>query len=171
VMLSRIALLQGRADEAIERTGRVIDARDVLGSAHWIFKSAVELAFQAAFAVDDVDRAAALFDRFRALPPGERTPQLDGTIASSGALIAARRGDAEGIEDSFRHAEGVFVEIGDPFSEARHRLAHAEWLATTERSGEALVIAGEAASIFRQLRATPWIERAERLVPATLTTA
>jgi hypothetical protein len=33
------------------------------------------------------------------------------------------------------------------------------------------VIAGDAGAIFRQLRATPWIERAERLVPATLTTA
>jgi len=55
------------------------------------------------------------------------------------------------------------LEIGDPFRRAQRLLAHAEWLATTERSGDALVLGADAAEIFRSLRATPWIERSERL--------
>jgi tetratricopeptide (TPR) repeat protein len=169
VMLSQIALLRETPEEAIERTERVLDNRDVLGSAHWEFKAGVELALQAALAVKDVERAESVVARVGALPRGERTPELDGTIRGYGARTAARRGeDTAEIEEGFRAAERIFLEIGDPFRRAQHLLAHAEWLATTGRSDEALVVGGQAAEIFRTLRATPWIECAEKLAPAVV---
>ncbi|MFL5768376.1 MAG: ATP-binding protein [Actinomycetota bacterium] len=167
VLFSQIALLQGRPEEAVDRTERVLNAGDVLGSAHWVYKAGVEVAFQAALAIEDLGRAETILERISVLPPGERTPQLEGTTAGYGARISAlQAGDAKGVEEGFRAAERIFGEIGDPFRRAQHLLACAEWLATTERLGEALVVAADAAEIFRMLRATPWIERAERLTPA-----
>ena len=166
LMLSQLALLRGDPTEAVERSERILNARDVLGPAHWEFKAGVEVALQAALATDDLQRAETVLARARATSPGELTPNLEGTVAAYGARIEARRGgDPSLIEEGFRRAEQIFLEIGDPFRRGQHLLAHAEWLATTDRSGEALVIAGDAAEIFRTLRATPWIERAEKLAP------
>jgi class 3 adenylate cyclase/tetratricopeptide (TPR) repeat protein len=172
ILMANIALLTGAPEEAIPHLERVLEARDVLGASHWLFKVGLELGIEAAFAANEPDRAESILAGARAIPPGERTPLLDAVIASYEARLMARRGRDDGeIEQGFRQAEQILSEIGAPFHRAQNLLANAEWLATTERSGEALVIAGEAAAIFRQLRATPWIERAERLVPATLTTA
>ncbi|MDP9242469.1 MAG: hypothetical protein M3O84_04760, partial [Actinomycetota bacterium] len=169
VLFSHIAILLGRPTEALERTERVMNARAALSSRHWLFKTAVELCLEASIAVPDLERAESVLAEALSLPPGEHTPMLDATIRGYGAILAAKRGDdADAIEPGFREAEGLCLEIGDPFRRARYLLAHAEWLATTERSGEALVVAADAADIFRSLRARPWVERAERLAPASL---
>jgi len=124
LLLSQVALLRGDPEEAVERSERVVNARDVLGSAHWEFKTGLELAFQAALATDDVERAEALLGLARSFPPGDRTPNLDGTIAGYGARVASRRGaQAEEIEEGFREAERIFGEIGDPFRSGQHLLA------------------------------------------------
>jgi class 3 adenylate cyclase/tetratricopeptide (TPR) repeat protein len=169
-LYSHIAILRGRPEEAVERTERVLNARAALSSRHWVFKVAVELALEASFAVPDLERADAVLVEIVSLPPGQHTPQLDAAIAGySATLAAARAGDPGEIDAGFRKAASLCAEIGDPFRRARYLLMHAEWLATTERPGEALVAAGEAAAIFRSLRATPWLERAERLAPVALT--
>ncbi|HEY2803653.1 MAG TPA: hypothetical protein VGJ67_07010, partial [Actinomycetota bacterium] len=169
ILMANTALLTGTPEDAIPHVERVLNSRDLLGGSHWLFKTGLELGIQAAFAVNKLDRAESIIAGAAAIPPGERSPLLDATVAGYGARVAARRGadDAE-IEAGFREAERIFMEIGDPFHRAQNLLAHAEWLATTERSGEALVVAGDAAEIFRTLRATPWIERAERLAPAVV---
>ncbi|MFL5735978.1 MAG: AAA family ATPase [Actinomycetota bacterium] len=164
VVLSQMAILLGHPDEAVERTARTIEARAALSSRHWVFKVAVEVALEAALAVPDTDRAEALLMDMTSLPPGEHSPLLDATIAGYSAMLeAARSADPSVIDAHFHEAERILLEIGDPFRRAQRLLAHAEWLATTERSGDALVLGADAAEIFRSLRATPWIERSERL--------
>jgi hypothetical protein len=167
ILMANIALLAGAPEDAIPHVERVLNSRDLLGGSHWLFKTGLELGIQAALAADDVARAESILAGARAISPGERSPLLDGTVAGYGARIGARwGGDPAEIESGFREAERIFLEVGDPFHRAQNLLAHAEWLATTERSGEALVVAGDAVEIFRTLRATPWIERAEKLAPA-----
>src|SRR5205814_10471708 len=92
ILLSQIALVTGAPGEAIERTDRVLNARNLLGFSHWLYKVGVELALQAALALDDLEHAESVMTGVRAIPPGERTPLLDATIAGYGSRVASRLG-------------------------------------------------------------------------------
>ena len=102
------------------------------------------------------------------LPPGDLTPSLRAVGLASAP--GARRSTATATTASagFLAAAGIFEEIERPFELAVVRLEHAEWLVANGRSAEAEPLLDEARAIFERLRATPWLERIDRveLAPA-----
>jgi len=68
------------------------------------------------------------------------------------------------VEAGFKAAAGMFREPGAPFNLAVTMLEHAEWLARGDRGDEAEPLVRGASEVFERLRATPWIERSQRLL-------
>jgi class 3 adenylate cyclase len=118
---------------------------------------------EAAVAVGDLDRAAAVLDELDALPPGERTQSIEGHGARLRALLERAQGRDERIDPLLVRAAALFREVGMPFWLAVTLLEHAEWLAAAGRAAESEPLVREAREIFERLRAAPWLERAERL--------
>ena len=73
------------------------------------------------------------------------------------------RGDGETAGAGFPAAARLLREIEFPFELAVVLLDHAEWLAGEGRVEEAAPLAAEAREIFERLRATPYLERLDRL--------
>ncbi len=118
---------------------------------------------EAALAGGRTDRAAEAVAVVEALAPGDTAPLIRAQAARFRALVAAPAGDAQRVEDSFKVAAAAFREYGTPFHLACTELEHAEWLVTQNRAEEAEPLLAEARETFEQLRATPWIERADAL--------
>ncbi|HEX4745649.1 MAG TPA: adenylate/guanylate cyclase domain-containing protein [Gaiellaceae bacterium] len=98
-------------------------------------------------------RAEELLDEIETLKPGVRPPYLE---AQANRFRARLAGADETAEERFAEAARLFRELGIPF-----------WLAVTllehgELTGEQALVA-EAREIFGHLRATPWLERLERV--------
>ena len=158
---------EGRHDEALEGAMRVIKQHEILGVRAWIFKEALEEAFEAALALGDMDAGRDIMAELDTIPFGARSPVIDAAAAGYGARIAAAMdGAPEDIERGFRQAEHLSREIDRVFMLARYQLSHAEWLATQERPGEAIELAAEAGTVFRRLRAVPWLARAQAIAGA-----
>jgi hypothetical protein len=96
---------------------------------------------------------------------------VDCLLVGYGARLSAARGggDPALIDAGFGDATMRFRDLACPFREARFALYHAEWLASIGRADEASNRAREAVPVLRDLRATPWLARAEALAgePAT----
>jgi hypothetical protein len=110
--------------------------------------------------VAKVDELLAFIER---VPPGELTPFLRAVGARFAARRAVLRGDGETAGAGFLAAARIFREIEAPFEIAVVLLEHAEWLTSEGRVEEAELVAAEARDIFERLRATPYLERLERL--------
>jgi hypothetical protein len=57
----------------------------------------------------------------------------------------------------------LFRELAYPFCLAVTLLEHGEWLAGQGRHGASELLLNEAGTVFRRLRATPWLERVARV--------
>ncbi|MDQ3222220.1 MAG: hypothetical protein M3Q75_01905 [Gemmatimonadota bacterium] len=79
------------------------------------------------------------------------------TTPASG--VTARLGAFEAVITAFR-------QLGYPFWLARTLLDASEWLLGQDRREQAGPLLTEAAGLFRDLQATPWVERACRVLPA-----
>jgi hypothetical protein len=112
-----------------------------------------------------VDELLAIIEQ---TPPGHLTPFLRGHGARFGARRAARDGEGATADTGFGAAAAIFREIEMPFELAVVLLEHAEWLGGEGRFEEAEPLAVEAREIFERLRATPYIERLDRLPKAAL---
>ena len=77
--------------------------------------------------------------------------------------VAARRGEAESVEASAAAAISSLEALGWRFDAAAVRLEHAEWLLASGEPERAVAVAAEAAATFTELRAAPWLERAQRI--------
>jgi hypothetical protein len=134
-----------------------------LGLIHFPVQEALETALSAAFVLGHEDKAEELLAIIEQTPPGHLTPFLRAVGARFGAARAAQRGDVTTAVAGFDAAADLLREIEHPFDLAVVLLEHAEWLAGEERLDEAEPLAAEAREIFERLRATPYIERLERL--------
>jgi tetratricopeptide (TPR) repeat protein len=127
-------------------------------------------AVQTAGAAGDDALIEALVDRVAAMEPGGRLPLLDGEAQRAAGRLALLRGDAAAAQHAFRRAVDLFSKQESPFGLARAQLEYAEVLfASGDPDDTAARLRDEAARVFEQLRATPWLERAEALrsaVPA-----
>ena len=121
------------------------------------------IALEAAFALGDDAKADELLAIVEHLPPGELSPFLRAIGARFTAQRAARDGDGDTAAAGFSAAARIFREIEYSFDLAVVLLEHAEWLAEEGRLDEAAPLAAEAREIFERLRATPYIERLDRL--------
>jgi len=164
-LFAMTAACEGRHEEALRRSMSVVEAHEILGTRAWIFKDAMEEAFEAALALGDVEASRSIVAAVEAIPIGERSPVIDAAAAGYGARVGAAHGGApEAIDHGFRQAEHLTREIDRPFTLARFQLSHAEWLRNQGRLGEATELAAAACEVFRSLRAGPWLARAEVIV-------
>ena len=118
---------------------------------------------QAAFELGDQAKIDELLAIIEQAPPGWLTRWLRAIGARFGARRAALQGDAAAAEAGFAAAAGIYREAEVPFELAVVLLEHAEWLAGEGRIDEAAPLAAEAREIFERLRATPYLERLDRL--------
>jgi hypothetical protein len=82
------------------------------------------------------------------------------------ARVTLAQGNDDGVEADFvQSAEGL-RRFGAPFYLARTLVDRAEWLDSQGKVADAMPIAAEAAQLLAELRATPWLERAQRLAGA-----
>jgi hypothetical protein len=79
------------------------------------------------------------------------------------ARVNVAQGNDDRVEADFIQAIEGLRRFGAPFYLARALLDHAEWLDSRGKVAEAMPIAAEAAQLLAPLRATPSLERAERL--------
>jgi hypothetical protein len=120
--------------------------------------------FEAAHALSDGAKVEEVIGRIEAIPPGLRPPSLGAHASRARARLA------DSVEPATAHlvvAETVFRDLGLRFWLAVSLLEHAETL-TAERQGEeAEPMLTEAREIFTELRARPWLERADALAERT----
>jgi class 3 adenylate cyclase/tetratricopeptide (TPR) repeat protein len=162
---AELLLASGRPSEALAAVEEVIDMRARLagGTSHWGVKQALALALESALATTDEAKVDELLAFIERIPPGELTPFLRAVGARFAARRAVLRGDGETAGAGFLAAARIFREIEVPFELAVVLLEHAEWLTSEGRVEEAELVAAEARDIFERLRATPYLERLERL--------
>jgi predicted ATPase/class 3 adenylate cyclase len=154
-----IARDSGQPEEALDDA--LWAAKQLIGrfvsQVPFVFAEAVECAFAAnrpevvAELIHDADR----------LTPAELIPLLEAEVIRARARLAAHRGEAEKAEQWFRRATHLFRELATHFYLARAQLEHAELLRTLNADPtETERLRDEAAAVFEELGATPWLERA-----------
>jgi class 3 adenylate cyclase/tetratricopeptide (TPR) repeat protein len=143
--------LEGRPAEAVEHVEQALAAREELGSTFLTVKLAFVEALEIAWDLGDTARSEQLLAEIAAMRPGERPPMLD-------AHASRFRGKLDADPRALAAAETGFRELEMPFWLAVTLLEHGELLA--EQGAEAAPLLEEAAAIFEQLRAQPWLERA-----------
>jgi hypothetical protein len=111
----------------------------------------LEVSFEA-----DPRRCVEILRAVEAMKPGEKQPLLR---AHAGRMRAKLSPDV--ADESFDYATAVFRQVSASFWLAVTLLEHAESLQSRGRSEDAAPRLVEAGAIFAELRATPWIERAE----------
>jgi predicted ATPase/DNA-binding SARP family transcriptional activator len=147
--------------EALAAAEEVLSARDTLGGRHGFVKFGFLEAVEAAFALDDLDRVAALLGEWEQRPL-DRTPFIEAQRERFAARLAARRGDSDTVQPALVRATERFRELSRPFYVAVALLEHGEWLAGQGHGDDAEPLLAEACEIFQRLKAMPWFERASR---------
>jgi hypothetical protein len=99
----------------------------------------------------------ALLDPLRA---GQVTPQLRAIRSRYGGRLAAAAGE-DGAAESLAVAERFYAEIGMRFHTAAARLERAECLAARGETEEAEALIPAAREVFVELKARPWVVRAD----------
>ncbi len=158
-----IARSEGRFDEALELAERALITHVELGIGHEVIKDAFVEAAESALALGKLVRVNEILAVVEDLPPGAHSPYLDAQALRIRAHLTKVDGDPEGVEQRFKQATGMFREMATPFWMAVTLLEHAEWLTKQGRKEDAAAPSDEARGIFDALRATPWLERAEKL--------
>jgi len=102
-----------------------------------------------------------------ARPYGHITPYLRCQLPRVRALINAAAGNDDGVERDLVAAAKALREFGASYWLGRTLLEHAEWLIARGREIQAPALAADAARIFEELRARPWLERATAVTSAT----
>jgi hypothetical protein len=120
-------------------------------------------ALEAAVVLADAARVDDLLALIEGLPPGDLTPQLRAIGARFGAWRDVMRGDQSTADAGFRASARIYREIERRFDVALVVLEHSEWLVGAGQTEEAEPLAAEAREIFERLRATPYLERLDRL--------
>jgi len=161
-----VALAQNDYQAALDAASRTVD--EALGGGVQVAHESVRLAFpdaiDAALAIPDLERGERLVELVAGRPPGELPPYLTAQVARCRALIAAARGDDEGVEDGLRASETTFRELGYPYWVARAQLERAEWLTGQGRPDESARLASQAAATFEMVDTTPMLVRARALL-------
>jgi class 3 adenylate cyclase/tetratricopeptide (TPR) repeat protein len=152
---------EGRYREAVEHGLRTLELGETLGLDGQDAKMGFMWALEAALSMGDQARAEDVVARIEAIPPGLRPPSLGAHAARARARMAesAEAGDMHAVV-----AATAFRELGLRFWWAVAQLERAEILAGDGRRDEAEPLAAEAREVFSELRAAPWVARADALV-------
>jgi hypothetical protein len=169
-----IEMVRGAFEAAgARRTGKLDDAAAASSAAleHARAVSGIDDDFTLFWvtALDDQLAAAKLDEAERILaviaeaPRGHVATLLRALVPFMRARLNTARGVDENVEADFRQAAEALRSFGAPFYLARTLVDHAEWLDGRGRVAEAMPIAAEARDLLAGLKATPWLERAQRL--------
>jgi tetratricopeptide (TPR) repeat protein len=155
-------LAEGNPEGALAAADRAIASLVVVGVTSDSSKWAFILGLSAANAIGDEDRLQALLARIQEIPPGLQTPMYRAQAARFQARLAASTGGGDaGLQ--FGSAVGIFRELDTPFALAIALFEFAQWHLADGRTAEAAPLLEEAREIFGRLRATPWLERIQRV--------
>jgi tetratricopeptide (TPR) repeat protein len=157
-----VLLAEERSEEAAEYLTSFRAELPTDPSSVWIDLLIVE----AALAAGLYERAAEILAG-ETLGPGELNPAVRAQAARFRARVAAVTGEAARAAESFKIAAASFREYGMPFYLACTQQEHAEWLISVGRVDEAEPLVADARETFERLRATPWLERADRAAAST----
>jgi tetratricopeptide (TPR) repeat protein len=116
---------------------------------------------ECAFAAGEPQRAEPLLDAFDQLEAALRGPLLEAEAARARARLAAHNGDVDAANEHYSRALDQFGELGTPFYLARAQLEYAELLSDAGHES-ANKLREQAAAVFEELDARPWLERARR---------
>jgi class 3 adenylate cyclase/tetratricopeptide (TPR) repeat protein len=158
-MLLRLEGKPRAALEALER--ELAPSLQELGVRFLTVKLMLAEALEAAFDLGDSAKVEEFLEIVEGLRPGDRPPLLAAHAARFRGRFAATPEDAE---REFTRAAELFDELGVVFYRAAAQLEHAEWLVQQDRAAEAQALLDEASEVFVRLEATPWIERAQRVL-------
>ena len=156
---------EGRPAEALAAAEATFATRTEVGIRAGSVREALVEALEAAFALGDLGKVGELLGVIEGLRPGELTPYVRAQGARFGARLAAARGETERVEPGFEAAARQFEDLSMPFARAMTLLEHGEWLVSQDRTVEAEPMLAHARATFEQLKATPWLERLDRVAP------
>ena len=157
---ARLLRARGRHVEALAAADEGLVTKADLPLADPQVKETLAEAAEAALAIPDLEQAEQRLAQIEALDPGMTTPLIKAAGLRIRACLDAARGEHERVDENFRAAVAIFLELGLVFHRAVAQLQHAEWLLAHRDGGGADAPLGEAEETFRELKATPWIERA-----------
>jgi class 3 adenylate cyclase/tetratricopeptide (TPR) repeat protein len=158
---------EGKNAEALTAAEEAFATRAEFGVRAPHVKEALVESVEAAFALADLDKVEELLGVIEGLRPGEITPYVQAQGARFGARLAAARKETERVELGFEAAARQFSDLSMPFARAVTLLEHGEWLVSQDRAADAAPMFEQAGATFEQLKATPWVERLERVALGT----
>jgi predicted ATPase/class 3 adenylate cyclase len=161
-----LLLAESRPAEAIAPAEEVLACS--LGIGHWTAKAGLEVGLEAAAALGDAGKVDELLSLIESAPPGHLSPYMRAVGARFSARRAGNQGDTVTASAGFRAAANLLREIEKPFELAVVLLEHAEWHVAEGRASDAAELSEEARAIFERLRATPWLERLDRIPTAAV---
>ena len=162
---SALHLARGELREALEGARHALTLRG-LGQAHESMREGMNVGLEAAFQLGDLEVVEELVEAVERSPRGKLPQYMQALALRFRAKVAAARQDGSPVEPSFKGAAGLFREIAAPFYMAVTLLDHGEWLVEQGRTDEAQPMLDEAREIFERLRAQPWIDRVEKVMPS-----
>jgi class 3 adenylate cyclase/tetratricopeptide (TPR) repeat protein len=153
----------GNHSDALSLAKETISFHEALGMSSENVKEGMVVALESAFALSNVDEVDQLLATIEALPRGVRPPFLHAQALRFRARLLATRDEHEQVEARFKGAVGAFRELAMPFCMAQTLLDYGGWLVTQGRDDDAGPLLDEARAIFERLKATPWLERIDKL--------
>jgi tetratricopeptide (TPR) repeat protein len=152
---------EGALEQALETAERTFEhARTTFGPTSSLYKTAFAEVLECAMTAGRPERAHELLELLDTLLSGQVTPQLRAIQSRYvGRLTAVAGGD--GAAESLAVAERFYAEIGMRFHAAVARLERAECLAALGDTEEAEALIPAAREVFVELKARPWLARAD----------
>jgi class 3 adenylate cyclase/tetratricopeptide (TPR) repeat protein len=142
----------GRPRDALAAAERGLERRTDLALGYSAIKRALGQALEAAFELEDWEKADELLGLMAPLEAGELTPQLEAQQARFTARLGAVRGES-GVGDGYARAAQVFASCGFVFLEAVTQVEHGEWLAANGGFAEAQPLLARARATFERIDA------------------
>jgi hypothetical protein len=159
-----VVLAEGRPAEAFDLLSATIaDALRVEGPTSEGIRMGWPAAIDAAVQAGRFDEGAKLSALLEAEPPGPVGPYLRAQLRRGRGLLAAARGEEDGVEGDLRGAVDGFRALGYPYWLARAQTDLAGWLVEGGRPAEATPLLDDAVRVFQSLGAAPALARAREL--------
>jgi hypothetical protein len=148
---------------ALQLASSAWETHDALGGNTEPMKEAFAIAVRAALLNGDGARADELLGVVESAGRGAISPLTRARAMGFRARLAADAGDVERGDRLFRGAAALLRELATPFPMAVTLLEHAEMAVAAGDPAAAEPLVAEARAVFEELRAVPWMARADRV--------
>jgi len=152
---------EGALEQALETAEQAFAvARAAFGPTSTLYKTAFEEVLECAMSAGRPERVHELLALLDPLRPGQVTPQLRAIQTRYRGRLAAATGE-DGAAEALAVAERYYAELDMRFHAAACRIERAECLAGRGHTEEAEELIPAAREVFLELRARPWLARAD----------